>query len=186
MRDAVVRLLMCVVIGVVLGFLAAAFICFFVEPFPADAQGVGIFTTTATGSRTNCASITDPVAYQTWCFDQNGALQAYMLDGWATITIGNASATVPQCTNNCGASATIVGTNAAMRVTMGSTGTPRSPFLVQFSGAWNAAPACIAQLDTASTASVNVTNSTTTGVQVNTVHGPSQGSVYAIHCLGVQ
>lgn len=104
----------------------------------------------------------------------------------ATRTIWNGAATTgtPLCTNNCGTAPSLVGTNTAMRVTMGATGTPRSPFLVLFNGAWNAAPACIAQLTTATTTTVSVVNSTTTGVSVNTVIGPAQGDVYAIHCLG--
>lgn len=367
MRDAVVRLLMCVVIGVVLGFLAAAFICFFVEPFPADAQGVGIFTTTATGSRTSCSQLTDPVTGQTICFDITQGAWTYWngasftqapgqinivgggphLIGWgdATVTLANSygilyngvvvpvtngngyglisapnftksssgvhpvisgteldfphitsgsgstittlaavrvgadnlppysdatnvyglwvvngqalfqggnnaavgypaigvannqmlrwldslgatansaniyqdssdflSVTAPRvkliatsialnatqtffngpttgaptCTDKCGTNPSVIGTNTSMRVTMGSTGTPRSPFLVLFNGTWNAAPSCIAQLQTATTTTVSVTNSTTTGVQVNTVIGPSQGGVFSIHCLGVQ
>jgi hypothetical protein len=104
----------------------------------------------------------------------------------ATQVLWNGTTTgTPQCTNNCGTSPSVVGTNTAMRVTMGATGTPRSPFLVLFNGTWNATPACIAQLDTATTTTVSVTNASTTGVLVNTVIGPSQGGVFSIHCLGV-
>jgi hypothetical protein len=91
----------------------------------------------------------------------------------------------PTCSNNCGTSPSVTGNNSAMRVTMGATGTPRSPFLVLFSTPWNAAPACIAQLTTATTTTVSVTNATTTGVTVNTLVGPAQGDVYAIVCPGV-
>lgn len=181
-EDREPRFLLVLIAGIILGFCAAFFIWLTVGPIPADAADVGLFTTSASGTRVNCTDISSPVAYQTWCFDQGGAIQAYTLTGWATITTGNATASTPQCTNNCGTSATVVGTNASMRVTMGSTGTPRSPFLVLFSGAWNSKPACIAQLDTATTTTVSVTNSTTTGVSVNTVIGPSQGGVFSILC----
>jgi hypothetical protein len=118
----------------------------------------------------------------------NGAVLQVASGVWFNATQilfnGQFAAQTPRCTNNCGTNPSVVGTNTAMRVTMGATGTPRSPFLVLFNGAWNATPSCIAQLTTATTTTVSVTNASTTGITVNTVIGPAQGDVYAIHCLG--
>jgi hypothetical protein len=94
----------------------------------------------------------------------------------------------PTCTNNCGTTPSITGNNSTMRVTMGATGTPATPFLVLFTTpAWTGIPACLAQIDTPGTTAATVTraNATTTGVQINTVVNPPVGAVYSIHCLGV-
>ena len=380
-EDRAVRLLLVLTIGIVVGFVAAFALWLTVGPIPADAADVGLFTTSSTGSRTNCEAITGPISGQTWCFEQaTGQMRVYFNGAWATVSLNNqapisytiggqsnrvndyivyaASATgsnqhvgmfldmtatntlsagffriplgvrvqtggaggtadgiiglniiaqqnsadsiafvnglelsfnnnkrndplnptdqnhfgmtldayggfttgpaalgirtaatnstwqrgvyitastinangyafdyegnntdgavritndaniqvasgvsfnatqvlfngsfkarTPLCTNNCGTSPSVVGTNSAMRITMGSTGTPRSPFLVLFNGTWNAAPSCIAQLDTATaTGSVTVTNTSATGFQVNTGTSPAQGVVYNVHCLGV-
>src|SRR5262245_19068956 len=63
--------LLILVAGIVVGFIAAAYICFLAPPIPADAQGVGFFGTAATGTRTSCSAITNPVAGQTVCFEQS-------------------------------------------------------------------------------------------------------------------
>ena len=53
---------------------------------PAYGQGVGIY------SRSDCTTITSPVAGQTWCFDQTArTLRVYTGSAWATVTLGNAT-----------------------------------------------------------------------------------------------
>lgn len=197
MRDLDSRaLLIAAIAGLVLGFILCGIIAFLLPPIPADAADVGLFTTSATGSLTNCTQITSPVAFQTWCFDRTGELRVFTGNnngGWATISVAPIIATrtlvatsVPTCVNNCGTSPSVTGTMPAFRVTIGSTGFPRSPFLVLFGQTLVAAPSCIAQLQTATGTTATVANSSTTGVSVNTVLGPAQGDVYAIQCFGVQ
>jgi hypothetical protein len=187
-----VRVLLLIVLGLIVGYVA----CFLFDLTRADAQGVGVFGTSATGTRTNCTQITSPVAGQTWCFDQStSTLQAWTGTVWTPITIATGVAYgTPTCTNNCGQSAgsapSIVGTNTASRITLGAgTGSqaPATPFLVLFPSAFATAPSCNAQLvsPTTTAASVSSANASTTGVLVNTVVNPPINAIYALHCIPV-
>jgi hypothetical protein len=109
---------------------------------------------------------------------------ALNLNATRTLWVGDDPRGTPRCTDKCGNAPILSGHNSSMRVTMGATGVPASPFLVLFNGTWTSIPSCIAQQNTASGATVTVSNATTTGVQVNTWINPAQGSVFSIHCHG--
>lgn len=97
--------------------------------------------------------------------------------------------TAPTCTTNCGTSPSIVGTDSAMIVTMGATGSPASAWVVTFNSAWTAVPACIVQSALASMvvgkmAIATVVTTTTLTVTTNGT-APANADVYQIQCVGV-
>jgi hypothetical protein len=88
--DRSTRLLLVLTLGIVLGFVAGFVLWLTVSPIPADAQGVGFFGTSATGSRTNCDAITSPVSGQTWCTEAaTGQIRVYFNGSWATVSVNN-------------------------------------------------------------------------------------------------
>jgi hypothetical protein len=98
--------------------------------------------------------------------------------------------TKPTCSASCGTSPSVVGSDTAMIVTMGSTGTPASPFTVTFNGTWAAAPSCVvtSALGTMAVGKIAIAAPTTTTTVIITTNGvaPATGDKYAIHCIGVQ
>lgn len=104
--------------------------------------------------------------------------------------IRTAQTTPPTCSTNCGTSPSIVGTDTAMLVTMGATGSPASGWVVTFNGTWAAAPSCVVQM--AKTGMVvgkqALTAVASTGVLTVVTNGtaPANADVYAVHCFGVQ
>lgn len=99
-------------------------------------------------------------------------------------------ATPPTCSASCGTSPTVVGSDTAMIVTMGSSGVPASPFTVTFNGTWAATPSCIAIASktgmVAGKAPILAVASTTTVIVTTNGTAPSTTDTYAIHCIGVQ
>lgn len=98
--------------------------------------------------------------------------------------------TVPTCSTNCGTSPSVVGSDTFMKVTMGSSGSPASGWVVTFNGTWAAAPSCTVQMALSGMvvgkqALTAVATATTLTVVTNGT-APSTSDVYAIHCAGVQ
>lgn len=95
----------------------------------------------------------------------------------------------PTCSSNCGTSPTVVGSDNAMLVTMGSTGVPTSGWVVTFNSAWRAAPACVAQMALTGMANTKlpiVLAITTTTITVTTNGAaPAASDAYTILCAGV-
>lgn len=101
-----------------------------------------------------------------------------------------AQATAPTCSTNCGTSPSIAGTDTAGIVTMGSSGSPASGWVVTFNGTWLAAPACTVQsykngMVTGKKPIVVVTSTTTFTVTTDGT-APATGDQYAYQCIGVQ
>lgn len=92
-------------------------------------------------------------------------------------------ATAPTCTTNCGTSPSVVGSDTAMEVTLG-TGTPASPITATFNGTWAAPPVCVAANRTTAANSVTRVNSTTTTAVVYFAAGPSAADVISVLCIG--
>lgn len=106
------------------------------------------------------------------------------------LQIGTAQAAVPTCSSNCGTSPSVVGSDSAMRVTMGSSGVPASGWVVTFNGTWPTAPVCTVNMAktgmvTGKDALTVVTTTTTITVVTNGT-APATTDVYSIICLGVQ
>lgn len=100
-----------------------------------------------------------------------------------------AQTTPPTCSSNCGTSPAVVGTDTAMTVTMGATGTPTSAFVITFNGAWASVPSCVAQMALSGMAvgKLPIVASPTTTTLTITTNGtaPANSDKYAVHCLGV-
>src|SRR6059036_4007716 len=78
-----VRFLLLLLVGLAVGYVS----CFIFDLSHVDAQGVGIFGTSATGTRINCSQITSPVQGQTFYFDQKtNTLQMYNGTAFAPVT----------------------------------------------------------------------------------------------------
>lgn len=97
---------------------------------------------------------------------------------------------IPTCSSNCGTSPSVVGSDTAMKVTMGGTGVPASGWVVTFNGTWAAAPVCAVQMALAGMANTKlpltaVTTTTTLTVVTNGA-APANSDVYFVLCLGVQ
>lgn len=97
--------------------------------------------------------------------------------------------TVPTCSSNCGTSPTVVGSDSAMRVTMGATGVPASGWVVTFNGTWPSAPVCIVQsaLTTMVVGKMPIAVQTSTTTITVTTNGtaPATSDQYEIQCNGV-
>ena len=103
------------------------------------------------------------------------------------VSVSQAVLSTPTCTTNCGTSPTVVGTDSAMMVTLGTT--PASGFVLNFGGTWTNAPICIAQPALAtmtSTKTVMTSVATTTALSVEIIDdtAPSTGDKYAVICFG--
>jgi hypothetical protein len=113
-----------------------------------------------------------------------------LLKGTGAAQLSTAQTTAPTCSSNCGTSPSVAGTDSAMRVTMGSSGSPASGFVVTFNGTWAAAPVCTVQMAKAGMVvgkqPLTVVTTTTTLTVVTNGTAPATTDVYAITCVGVQ
>ncbi len=113
-----------------------------------------------------------------------------LLSGTAVpLQLRTTQGSVPTCTTNCGTPGNVcVGTDTAMICTMGTT--PASGFVLNFSAAWAAAPACTAVAALAGMATgkkpLTVVSSTTIITIVTDGTAPVAGDKYAVTCIGVQ
>ena len=105
--------------------------------------------------------------------------------------VRTAQTTPPTCSSNCGTGTiTVVGTDTAGIVTMGTTGSPTSGWVLTFNGTWpTQGPACIvtAALSSMATGKKPIavqTNQTTMTVTTDGT-GPGNSDQYAYHCIGV-
>lgn len=125
--------------------------------------------------------------------DSAGPLQS---NGAGTLSVGGggqlrtSQTTPPSCTANCGVTAAVSGTDTSAIVTMGSTGSPASGFVISFNGTWPAQPSCVMQMAKSGMVSVKapiVVVATTTTMTVTTNgSAPSNGDLYAYVCVGIQ
>lgn len=110
--------------------------------------------------------------------------------GTGATQIAATQTTAPTCSASCGTSPSVAGTDSAGLVTMGATGTPASGFVVTFNGTWAAAPACTMQMAKSGMVvgkqPIVVAPTTTTITVTTNGTAPSNGDVYAFHCLGTQ
>lgn len=110
--------------------------------------------------------------------------------GALTGQVRTGQATAPTCTTNCGTSPSVAGTDSAMIVTMGATGSPASGWVVTFNGTWAAAPACSVQMAKAGMVvgkqALTAVSTTTTLTVVTNGTAPANTDIYAVQCLGVQ
>jgi hypothetical protein len=97
--------------------------------------------------------------------------------------------TAPTCSTNCGTSPSVSGTDTAGIVTMGSSGSPASGWVVTFNSTWAAAPSCIVQSALATMVvgkmPIAVVVTTTTMTVTNNGTAPSTSDKYQYHCIGV-
>lgn len=104
--------------------------------------------------------------------------------------IRTAQTTPPTCLVGCGSTPTMAGTDTALVVTMGATGSPTSPFVITFNGTWAALPSCHGQMMKAGmvVGKLPIVASPTVTTLTITTNGttPTNGDIYAVHCLGVQ
>lgn len=131
-----------------------------------------------------------------------GAFTTLAANGLTTLTGGTllstgatpnqlrtAQTTPPTCSSNCGTSPSVVGTDTAMIVTMGATGTPTSAFVITFAGTWAAFPSCHAQMSKSGmvVGKLPIVASPTTTTLTITTNGtnPSTADKYAVICIGV-
>lgn len=97
--------------------------------------------------------------------------------------------TPPTCSTNCGTSPSVAGDDTDMVVTMGASGSPASGWVVTFTQAWPAAPACVVQM--ALTGMVigkmvlTAVTTTTTVTMVTNGTAPANSDKYAVICRGV-
>ena len=101
--------------------------------------------------------------------------------------IGMRQVTVPTCSASCGTSPSVVGTDSAMTVTMGATGTPATPFTVTFTAAFANPPTCVAMAGLNSMATNHAPQSvqtTTTTAVVAAGTAPSNSDIYHLICFG--
>jgi len=108
---------------------------------------------------------------------------------WKIDRLRSGQTTAPTCSASCGTTPSVSGTDTAMLVTMGATGTPASPFTVTFNQAWATAPSCTANAAktgmAAGKAPILVVPGTASVVITTNGTAPSTGDVYAITCIGV-
>lgn len=109
--------------------------------------------------------------------------------GTGSTSIRTAQTTAPTCSTNCGTSPSVSGTDSAGIVTMGSSGSPASGWVVTFNGTWSAAPACIVQsaLATMVVGKMPIAVVTTTTTLTVTTNGtaPATSDKYQYICIGV-
>jgi hypothetical protein len=101
-----------------------------------------------------------------------------------------AQTTAPTCSTNCGTSPSVVGTDTFMTVTMGSSGSPASGWVVTFNGTWPAAPSCHVQMGKAGMVvgkmALTAVTTTTTITVVTNGTAPSTTDIYHVQCGGLQ
>jgi hypothetical protein len=96
--------------------------------------------------------------------------------------------TQPVCGTNCGTSPSIVGSDTAMTVTLGTT--PASGFVITFNGTWSAAPSCTGAMAKAGMVvgklPLTLVTTTTTLTVVTNGTAPATADKYHFHCIGTQ
>lgn len=96
--------------------------------------------------------------------------------------------TPPTCTSSCGTGSSITGSDTFMTLTMGSSGSPASGFVITFSGAWPAAPSCVGAMATAGMVvgklPLTIVTTATTMTVVTNGTNPSTNNKYHFHCGG--
>lgn len=136
-------------------------------------------TNTDTGMARNAAGVVE---------FNNGTVGTYRDIKVRMFRVGQA--TPPTCSASCGTSPSVAGSDSAMIVTMGATGTPASPFTVSFNTTWAAAPSCIVQnaLSTMVVGKMPIAVQTSTTAITITTNGtaPATSDKYQIQCIGVQ
>lgn len=142
-------------------------------------------TTASTGGLMDVIGNSGATTY--FQINSNGNL---LVKSAAVIGTTNATAiAVPVCTTNCGTSPSVVGSDSAMIVTMGASGSPASGFIITFNGTWSAAPACTGAMAKTGMANtklpLTIVTSTTTITVVTNGAAPANSDVYAFTCLGV-
>lgn len=91
-------------------------------------------------------------------------------------------ATVPTCSTNCGTSPSVVGTDSAGLITLGST--PSNDYVLVFNATWGAAPICVAQQQTTGANYVTKSVSTTTTLTITGAAGPTAADKVKYICIG--
>lgn len=102
------------------------------------------------------------------------------------IALGSTQSTDPTCTSNCGTSPTVVGTDSEFTVTMGSSGSPASGFVITFNGTWPSNPQCVGAMAKAGMAvgklPLTLVTSTTTLTVVTNGTAPATTDIYNFIC----
>ncbi len=161
-----------------------------------DANGYLIATTGAyTGPDSSLNALgnmrlrTDANGYLIVTFGSAGA-PTFTATGTTALQIRTSQVTPPACQVNCGTAPTVAGTDSAMLVTMGASGSPASGFVVTFNNVWAAAPSCVGTSAKSGMVigKIPIVVFATAGALTVTTNGTAPGTsdVYAIHCLGVQ
>lgn len=122
---------------------------------------------------------------------RSGTTQFGVTNGAASTgtQVRTAQATAPTCSSNCGTSPSVAGSDTAMTVTMGGTGSPTSGFVITFNGTWATAPACtgapaLAGMVVGKLPIVIATTTTTITVTTNGT-APATSDMYHFHCIGI-
>jgi hypothetical protein len=106
--------------------------------------------------------------------------------GTAATQLGSSQSTDPTCTSNCGTSPTVIGSDSEFRVTMGSSGSPASGWVITYNGTWDVAPVCSVTMGLAGMAvgKMAIVVATTTTTMTVTTNGtaPSNSDVYHVLC----
>lgn len=103
--------------------------------------------------------------------------------------LGTSQTTAPTCQSGCGATptTTLRGTDSAMMLTMGATGTPTSGFVIAFNRSWASVPICTAQMSKAGMVVGKlplVASPTATTITVTTNGtAPSTSDIYSFLCV---
>jgi hypothetical protein len=112
--------------------------------------------------------------------------------GAAADQIRLAQTTAPTCTSNCGTgSITVVGTDTAGIVTLGTTGSPASGWVLTFNGTWpnSQPPSCVVQSALASMVvgkmPIAVVTTTTTMTVTTNGTAPANSDAYQYICIGL-
>lgn len=96
--------------------------------------------------------------------------------------------TAPTCSASCGTSPSVVGSDVAGTITMGSSGTPASPFTMTFNAAWGQAPACTVHASKSGMVTgkkpILVITTTTTMAVTTDGTAPATTDTYNYICIG--
>lgn len=130
-------------------------------------------------------STTGPVYFQ-----QTARTNGVLFTGsGGSMQISSTQTTAPTC-GGCGIAPTFTGSDSDIVLTMGSSGTPTSPFAIIFNGTWPGAVSCTASmgLGTMAIGKLPMVLAATTGQLNVTTNGtaPSASDVYNIRCGGTQ
>jgi hypothetical protein len=130
--------------------------------------------------------------------DFNGNAIAFKRAGTAQLTVTHGASstglqirtgqqTAPTCTTNCGTSPSVAGSDTAGRVTMGSSGSPASGWVVTFNGTWANAPRCTVWMSKSGMVTgkkpIVVVTSTTTFTVTTDGTAPATTDTYDYHCI---